>query len=117
LEGNADATQAHFQSVFYRGDNQVDKTVLDDIDPLNIDDATFQNTKSPPTNRVENAIYKMKNDTAPGITGVSADMLQNLPTESVQYIAELIRRNWNNQYNCPKWHTTTLTVLYKVKGK
>jgi hypothetical protein len=72
----------------------------------------------PPTNKeVENAIYKMKNGTAAGTTGVTSDMLEKLPMEAIHYIADIIFRNWTDQYDCPEWHTITLTVLYKGKGK
>jgi hypothetical protein len=58
----------------------------------------------------------MKSGTAAVITRVTADMLKNLPTEAVHYIAELISRNWN-KYECPEWHTTTVIILYQYKGK
>jgi hypothetical protein len=75
---NADAPHAHFQSAFDRSHATVDETVLDEIDPLSIDDETLSNINPPPTNKgVENAIYKMKNGTAAGITGETSDMLKN----------------------------------------
>lgn len=115
---NADATHAHFQSIFDTSDATVDETILDDIGTLSIDDVTLSNIKNPPTNKeVENVIYKMKNGTAAGITGVTSDMLKNLPQEAIHYKAESIHRNWSNQHDCTDWHTTTLSVLYKGKGK
>jgi hypothetical protein len=46
---NVDATHAHFQSVLDRSDITMDETVLDEIDPLPIDDDTLLNIKAPPT--------------------------------------------------------------------
>jgi hypothetical protein len=103
--------------VFSRSNIAVDKTILDDIDPLSIDDETLSNIKIPTKKEVENAIYKMKNGIAAGITGVTLDMLKNNPKEAIHYIADTIHRNWTYQYDFPKWYTMTLTVLYEGKGK
>jgi hypothetical protein len=45
---NANATHAHFQSVFDRSDVTFDETILDEIDPLSIDDEIISNITLPP---------------------------------------------------------------------
>jgi hypothetical protein len=73
----------------------------------------FPTSPPPPANKeVENAIYKIKNGTAAGITGESSDILKNLLTEVIHFIDDINSHNWTDQYHCPEWYDMALKVLY-----
>jgi hypothetical protein len=78
---NADATHAHFQSIFDRSDATVDETILDDIDTLSIDDVTLSDIKNTPTNK-EVFTIKLKAFTAIGLTSMLAQIGTLLPCPS-----------------------------------
>ena len=59
----------------------------------------------------------MKNNKAPGITGVTTDMLKNLPDKALKFLTDIIQNYWDNpNTDFPSWHTTKLTTLFKGKG-
>ena len=59
----------------------------------------------------------MKNNKAPGLSGVTTDMLKNLPEEGIALLTAHIQEFWENEEcNYGTWHKTKLTLLYKGKG-
>ena len=65
---------------------------------------------------VKAVINKMKNDKAPGITGVTTNMLKNLPKEGFKFLTDIIQTNWDYpNIDFPSWHATKLTTLFKGK--
>ena len=70
-EENTRTLKTHFQEVFNR-DSEFDPTVIDDLTQLPII-STLDNT--PTADEIRGAIKKMKNNKAPGLSGVTTDML------------------------------------------
>jgi hypothetical protein len=59
----------------------------------------------------------MKNNKAPGGTGLSTDMLKNLLTDALDFLCKSIQDFWTNHNNdFDTWHVTSLNILYKRKG-
>jgi len=59
-------------------------------------------------------IQGKKNNKTPGNTGVTTDMIKNLPSEAHSLIASLIRDFWTNKNtDFQTWHITKLSALYK----
>ena len=60
----------------------------------------------------------MKNNKALGISGIITDMIKSLPEEGFQILTSHIQQFWEDpDYDHEAWHKTTLTLLYKGKGK
>jgi len=59
----------------------------------------------------------MKNNKAPGLPGVTTDMLKNLPEEGITLLTAHIQEFWENK-ECAydTWHKPKLTLLYKGTG-
>jgi hypothetical protein len=59
----------------------------------------------------------MKYDKAPGLSGLTTDMIKSLPNEAIQLYTEIINEFWNNeQVDFEAWHITVLNTIYKGKG-
>ena len=60
---------------------------------------------------------KQRDDKSPGQSGLTTDMIKNLPPRAFNYYVKLIQNFWQdpNTY-CNAWHTTLLRVVYKGKG-
>ena len=59
----------------------------------------------------------MKFDKAPGLTGLTTDMMKSLPNEAIQFYTDIINKFWNNeQVDFEPWHITVLNTIYKGKG-
>jgi hypothetical protein len=59
----------------------------------------------------------MKNNKAPGGTGLSMDMLKNLPTDALNFLCKSIQEFWtNHNTDFDTCHVTSLNILYKGKG-
>jgi hypothetical protein len=59
----------------------------------------------------------MAYDKSPGQSGVTTDMIKNLPPRAFNHYVLIIQNFWQNpdtDYNA--WHTTLLRVVYKGKG-
>jgi len=65
-----------------------------------------------PPNRqqIESVMHKMKNNKAPGDTGVTTDMIKHILTKVIQDF-------WKNpECDFNSWHVQKLITLYKGKG-
>lgn len=59
----------------------------------------------------------MANDKAPGATGVTTDMMKNLPPKATLFYSELIQEFWNNkETNFDSWYETLLIAVNKGKN-
>jgi hypothetical protein len=59
----------------------------------------------------------MSSKKAPGKSGMTTDMLKNLPTEGFKLITNFIKSYWqDNNCDFESWHTNILSLLYKGKG-
>jgi len=66
---------------------------------------------------IKTIINKIKNNKAPGITGVTTNMMKNLPDEALKFLTNIIQNYLDNpNTNFPSWHATKLTTLFKGKG-
>jgi hypothetical protein len=80
---NADILKNHFQAVFDRRDVTTDETVIDKIEELDIDGYLKEELRSiPEIEEVKKAIKKRTQEPAPGIMGLTSDMLKALPEKS-----------------------------------
>ncbi len=71
----------------------------------------------PTWTEVKKAVQRMANDKAPGKSGVTTDMLKNLPPTAFQLYVELIQEYWKNQdIDYDRWPMTIVSNIYKGKG-
>jgi hypothetical protein len=110
---NATILGEHFHSLF-NSQVQIDITVLDELRQHEI----IHELGNPPTfNEVKSAISSMKFDKAPGLTGLTTDMIKSLPNEAIQFYTDIINNFWNDkQVDFESWHITVLNTIYKGKG-
>jgi hypothetical protein len=95
-----------------------DFTVIDEIDPLDINQDVREAIRHPPENdEVNRAINKSKPGTSTCAHGLTTDMSKALPPSGRAYIATIIRQDWIGEINPDEWHVMKLTMLYKGKGK
>jgi len=60
---------------------------------------------------IKTVINKMKNNKAPGIMGVTTDMLKNLPDEALKFLTDITQNYWDNpNTDFPSWHATKLRL-------
>ena len=85
---NADILSNHYCKVF-NWNVHYDPTIIDEID---------QNSQANPAlgiapnmKEIKTVINKMKNNKAPGITGVTTNMLTNLPDEALKILTNIIQ--------------------------
>ena len=62
------------------------------------------------------ALKKMKNNKAPGISGVTTYILKNIPEEGHTLLTLFVQQFWEGNCNFNQWHKTKLSMLY-YKGK
>jgi hypothetical protein len=59
----------------------------------------------------------MANDKARGQSGLTTDMIKNLPEQALNLYAEVIQNFWQDvNTDFTSWHTTILRTIYKGKG-
>jgi len=59
----------------------------------------------------------MKNNKAPSLTGLTMDMIKNLPPEELDLLSDLIKDFWlNENTDFESWHATKLSNLFIGKG-
>jgi hypothetical protein len=112
-DDNAAILNSHFHSLF-NSNVQVDPTVLNDLPQHEI---KYELGETPTASEVKNAISSMAYEKAPGQSGLTTDMIKNLPPQAFNYYVELIQNFWTNpDTDFDAWHVTILNVLYKGKG-
>jgi hypothetical protein len=59
----------------------------------------------------------MANDKAPSQTGLTTDMIKNLPSQAMDFYVELIQEFLKDkEVDFESWHAIILNMIYKVKG-
>ncbi len=59
----------------------------------------------------------MANNKAPGKSGLTTDMIKNLPPKAFYLYVEFIQEFWrDDSTDFDSWHVTILNILYKGKG-
>jgi hypothetical protein len=110
---NANILNAHFNSLF-NSQVRADPTVLDNLPQHNI---KHEYGETPTAQEIKSAINSMEYDKSPGQSGLSMDMIKNLPPRAFNYYVKLIQDFWQNpSTDFSSWHITLLKVLYKGKG-
>jgi hypothetical protein len=110
---NAEILNTHFNSLF-NSQVQVDFAVLNNLPQCEI---RHEFGEKPTSAEVQKAINSMPYDKSPGQSGLSTDMIKNLPPRAFNYYVKLIQDFWTEpDTDFASWHVTLLKVLYKGKG-
>jgi hypothetical protein len=110
---NANVLNSHFNSLF-NSQVSADPTVLDSLPQHDI---KHEYGTLPNANEIKNAIKSMPYDKSPGQSGLSTDMIKNLPPRALNYYVKLIQQFWQDpDIDFSSWHVILLKVLYKGKG-
>jgi len=110
---NAKILKDHYQEVF-NGSVPVDLSVLEGIIQLPSAEE-YRATLS--KKEIKIPINNMKNNKAPGLTGLTTDMIKNLPPKGFDLLSDLIKDFWlNKNTDFESWHATKLSNLFKGKG-
>ena len=107
-EQNATILNNHFHSLF-NSQVQIDPTVLNALPQHSI---CHELGVTPTPNEIKSAINSMAYDKSPGQSGVTTDMIKNLPPRAFNHYVLIIQNFWQNpdtDYNA--WHTTLLRVV------
>jgi hypothetical protein len=95
-----------------------DETVIYEIDELDIDGDLKEDSGSiPEMEEVKEAINNMKQETTPGIMGLTSYMLKALPEKALEHLALIVHKFRKEEEDHEVWHTMPLVALNKGKGK
>jgi hypothetical protein len=108
---NIDVLQKFCTKLYNRDDAPVDWTILDEIPQL----ATVPDLEHPPTTEeVAKGIQKLKNNKAPGESGIPHEALKALSGLSITHVTELLQKYWTDPTVVhPEWQQASLTWLHK----
>jgi hypothetical protein len=111
---NAKILKTHFSELF-NNQVEVDMTVLEDIPNLEVQHKLGD---TPSAAEIRKAISKMENNKAPGKSGLTTDMIKNLPPKAHDLYVELIQEFWRDEsVDFNSWHTTILNTEYPIQGQ
>jgi hypothetical protein len=114
-DDNLKAVGKFYNSLFNRDDIDTDFSVLDDIRQRPTETELGH---TPTRDEILQALKKMKNNKAPGESGVSAEALKALSNGSQNVLIDLIQNFWNNEdLNYDEWNTAVLKLLHKKGSK
>jgi hypothetical protein len=103
----------YWQKLFNRDDAPTDPTVLEDIEQRR----TMYELNDPPTpEETEEAIKGLKNNKAPGQSGVMAEGIKGLPEVGLQRVHNMLVSFWNGTGNFEEWKIAVLRIIWKNKG-
>ena len=85
-KSNVRILKNHYHKVFNR-QVEVDESILEQLKQRPI---TQELGEPPDKQQVHAAIQKMKTNKAPGISGVTTDMLKNLPNDAIDLLTTII---------------------------
>jgi hypothetical protein len=115
---NADILKNHFQAVYDRRDATTYETVIDYIEELDTDGDLKEDLRSiPEIEEFKQAINRMRRETAPGVMGITADMLKGRSEKSLEHLTLIIQKFWKGEEDHKVWHTMILAALFKGKVK
>ena len=110
---NAEILKNHYKEVFTRS-VPVDLSVLKGIKQLPL---VEEYGAAPSKKEIKIAISSIKNNKAPSLTGLTTNMIKNLPLEGCDLLSDLIWDFWSNEdTDFESWHATKLSNLIKGKG-
>ena len=89
---NAKTLKDHYREVFNRS-VPVDLSVLEGIIQL---PSAEEYGAAPSTKEIKIAINGMKNNKAPSLTGLTTNMIKNLPPNGLYLLSNLIKDFWSN---------------------
>jgi hypothetical protein len=102
---NANILNTHFYSLF-KSQVRVDESVLEGIPQR---ETANELDGTPSIKEIKNAIKGMAYDKAPGQSGVTTDMIKNLPEQALNLYIEFIQNFWQDEdVDFLSWHTTIL---------
>ncbi len=102
---NAKVLNTHFYYLF-KSQVQVDKTILEEIPQREIE-SQLDETRS--MKEIKSAINSMAHEKALGKSGVTTNMIKNLPEQALNVYVEIIQNFWNEKnIDFLAWHTTLL---------
>ena len=74
----------------------------------------FDLTENPPTRReVEKAIQKLKNNKAPGLDGIVAELIKLAPAEIISGLHRLLLKIWEDEVVPEDWCKGLLCIIFK----
>jgi hypothetical protein len=110
---NAKILNTHLYSLF-NSKVQVDYSVLENKPQR---ETASQLDKAPSEKEIRSAINGMAHDKAPGQSGVTTDMIKNLPKQAFDLYVKIMQNFWEDEeIDFSAWHTTILRTIYKGKG-
>jgi hypothetical protein len=63
------------------------------------------------------AVKVMRGEAAPGESGVVGRCLKHCLADALESTLEVLAKFWNGEQDNVQWHTASLTIIYKGKGK
>ena len=110
---NAEILNTHFNSLF-NSQVQVNFAVLNNLPQCETRHELGEKLTS---TEVKKAINSMPYDKSPGQSGLSTDIIKNLPPRAFNHFVKLIQDFWTEpDTDFASWHVTLLKVLYTGKG-
>jgi exonuclease III len=113
-EEDADNASKHFRKVYNRDDAPVDFSVLDSVEQREM---LTELERPPEMDELIRAVKAMRGEAAPGESGVVGRCLKHCSAEALESILEVLTKFWNAEQDNVQWHTASLTIIYKGKGK
>ena len=111
---NIKTVAKHFGRVYNRKDAPPDFSILNDIPQREFGQSL---ATQPSEDKAHQAINQMKNNKAPGESGIPAEALKALPPTAFDILYELLTQFWQGtRHHFTEWQTALLQVLYKGKG-
>ena len=112
-----DKDNTKFLKTYFQGIQQKsnDPSMLDELIQRPV---TMSFDMEPSIEEGKVAVRNMKNNTAPGISGITTNMMKKLPEEGCEILTSHIQQFWEDfEYDHEAWHKMKLMLLYKGKGK
>jgi len=73
-------------------------------------------TKEPSESEVHSAVRKLKNGKAPGLCGITAEMLKASGNPGIQWLTGVIKQVWQSGLIPSDWKKGIILSIYKRKG-
>ena len=112
-----DKDNTKFLKTYFQGIQQKsnDPSMLDELIQRPV---TMSFDMEPSIEEGKVAVRNMKNNKAPGTSGITTNMMKKLPEEGCEILTSHIQQFWEDfEYDHEAWHKMKLMLLYKGKGK
>jgi hypothetical protein len=111
---NIEIVRSFYQKLYNRDDAPIDPAVLADVSQREI---LWEFADPPTIEEMRKGINKMKNNKAPGESGVTAEAIKALSEASKEYVhALLVRFFLHHEISFDEWQEAMLIIMYKGKG-